>query len=206
MSEVSQLEVNAGIDSPQAVFFMNLSNALSDIQPVESEPQEISLAVLPSYTLSTILDLGEDHYYSMAHDVMVPTVDPRSAIARLQRAVQWNRENGMVDTGKELQLLYHQRIEGMADFTYVPLLGLTISQAYDRWHQRGRWKETAVNPAERTRSRLHISAMLCELSQEMSDDPRLEFLSRAVLASLTADDRAQVLSDLEAYMSSQCYD
>src|SRR4030095_5462830 len=204
MSEVSELEVNVGIGSPQAAFFMNLSNTISDIRTVDSEPQEIRLAVLPSYTLSTILDLGEDHYYSMAHEVLLPTVDPRSAIARLERELRWDRENGTGDTVKELQLLYHQRIEGMADFTYVPLLGLIISQAYDRWHQRGRWKDTAVYPAERRRSRLHISAMLYELSQEMADDPRIEFLARAILASLTVDDRSQVLSDLETYMSSQC--
>jgi hypothetical protein len=37
----------------------------------------------------------------------------------------------------------------------------------------------------------------------MSDDPRLEFLSRTVLAALTVEDRAQVLADLETYMCSQ---
>ncbi len=166
---------------------------------------ELSLeALLPSYSPSTILDLGANHFYSMAHEVLVPTIDPRSEISRLQQEVCANRKHGKVDTAKELNLLYHQRVEGMADFTYVPLLGLTISQAFDRWNRRGPWREVVVNQAERIRSRLHISATLYELTCEMDNDRRTEFLSRAVLAALSANDRAQVLSDLETYMGSQC--
>src|SRR5262249_17333482 len=133
----------------------------------QCQPHEINLQCLPNFSPSPILDLGEDHLYSMAHEVLVAAIDPRSEISRLQQEVQSNRECGQIDTAKELTLLFHQRTEGMADSTCLPLLGLTITQAYDRWQRRRYWKDTAVDQVERTRSRLHISAALYEITKDM---------------------------------------
>jgi len=160
----------------------------------------------------TILDLGGEHLYSMSHETLMyahsqpfaprlsmPPIGDPATLTNLQESVQRNRQQRKIDTYKELELLRHYRVTGMADHTYFPLLGLTISQAFDRWNQKGQWSDTPVDENERETSKSHICAVLYDLCKYMNQQEGIEFLGRAVLSSLSSRDRKDILSELIAY-------